>query len=400
MQISIKYFSSFLMLVLLVAPQKIKGRIVPSGCCLTILDGGTIEQPGNYRLGADFTGNIEILADRVTIDGEGREIRAITDGISAVGRQSVTIKNVIIRAAGTNGILFNNCDNVCVENSVLISNFCGIRIQNTRDVVLLGLRALDNTQDGILVDGLSERINAKAIYSARNGRDGWRVENANDVVVRTSEAYRNTECGYNCINAQRTSVLKSIGSDNLQVGIRLENSPCAIIENSEFCNNSRSGILCDGTGLARIRRNWVASNNFFGMEAILSQSLAILDNDFMQSPTGVILSESSDSYVSSNRYGYNFSDGSAFVDCSNMVGAQNSYFLNDIAGLALYNSGPGNFFYGNASYINGSFGYFGDGQMFVLNQGLGNGVMNFFATAGGTTYEPMDATFENGSNLG
>jgi parallel beta-helix repeat protein len=171
--------------------------------------GDTLKVTTNTVLGADFTGNVVIATDDVTLDCNGHQIigSGRGRGITVEKRSRVTVRNCDVSnfatgfwIASTSASRFegnSSHHNVAPGGSGGLSLGAGFWMQSSSGNVLVGNNAHHNSVDGIDVFNSADNL-FEGNQSDENGLAGWFLGNGadNNTLVSNSAAFNRNERGF------------------------------------------------------------------------------------------------------------------------------------------------------------------------------------------------------------
>jgi len=144
----------------------------------------------------------------------------------------------------------------------------GIRLRDATSVVLRGILAAGNTQDGLdvrrssgieivtgtfednLGDGIQvdEGSNSVAIVSsraARNGGDGVKITLSGGVLVQDSVATQNGDDGILVRDSNRVELRRNSSTANAGWGVSVNNSPDTVLDGNTVVGNGAGDLKCE-----------------------------------------------------------------------------------------------------------------------------------------------------------
>jgi parallel beta-helix repeat protein len=222
---------------------------------------GTLVITSSTTLTEDHFGTIHIVADNVTLDGNGFTVHGPTSSgnglVNVTNVSGVTVKNLMITGSQVNGLYAENGADLRVERNMFIENVNhgvhlheivgGAMVANmsranqglgfvwtqSRDVLITNNTALENGLHGFsLLDG-SNGNTVVGNTSLKNGLTGFLVLDSDDTTATANTAQLNGRRGFIVANAAQTALYNNTANRNAAEGFLL-----SAAENSTLTGNT------------------------------------------------------------------------------------------------------------------------------------------------------------------
>jgi nitrous oxidase accessory protein len=268
-----------------------------------------IKSPGYYLLDSDITVNrttcIEVTSSDVTIDGNGRVVKAgYFGGTYAIrvahpnGVSNITVKNINIEGwayavhvrEGRN-ILFSQID--------MKGGFFGIYLSDVKNFEIKDSTADNMGKSGIAMESVvgGEISNVKITNATEPAIS---ISLSNDISIFNTELNFNSE-GMRIKDSSNIVIknIKAIGNENF--GVYLHNTDNAEVSGSEISSNGYDGIKVYSSENCKFATNQIR-NNRIGIFLEYTENCRILENEvYDNSEGGIITSNSNDNHITGNK---------------------------------------------------------------------------------------------------
>ena len=308
--------------------QEIRGTIlIPDQCSdCGIWD----EETSTCTLTQDLTESVEIIADNITLDGNGHSIKGegTSGGIYSYEKKNVTIKNCVISNFYYGVILYSyfaahrSCYNI-LDNNTLKSNNYGIYLSHSANNKLLNNRISNNNLNGIRLRASGNNtINGNTVDSSKCG-------------INLGKGF---DPHANPIPSKNNIIINNTINSNQWSGIYLSDSSNNTITNNAILNNGY-GIRLDASSDNNLAENIVSLNNE-GISFLHSTDNTLTSNKINSNKgSGIFFSHSSsnnilrNNTISENQYNLGFywndapEDFIQDIDISNTINGKPIYYL-------------------------------------------------------------------------
>jgi parallel beta-helix repeat protein len=280
------------------------------------------ERDSIYVHGGNYYENVNVNKERLTLEGAGADVVAVTaansgDHVFDVTADYVNISDFAVRGAtddGMIGIYLNNVDCCNISGNNVYGNYRGIWLGSSSNNTLTSNTANSNNDYGI------------RLYSSSNNN-------------LTSNNASNNDYGIIlCYSSNNTLTSNTADSDNYR-GIILYYSSNNTLANNTANSNDRFGIYL------RYSSN-TASDNYRGIWLLSSSNNTLTSNTAdSNSVYGIYLTSSSNNTLANNKYG----SGIWLKSSSNNTLANNTANSNNDYGIYLESSSDNTLTNNNAS---------------------------------------------------
>jgi parallel beta-helix repeat protein len=256
------------------------GALSAIGGRIPIHEGGVISTSGSYVVTQDFTGDIVIDADSVTIDLDGHTVNGT---VSAVDHTGLILTNGSMEGSAATGISFtssvggeyaithlsvNGFDNgISVIGSSVVpvrANISSVQLGGSPSSTLAGIRL--QFVMGSIIEGSQIRAFERGIDLMMTG----------DSMILGNAVARNNRVGINVDSSHGNTLSRNHVTENCETGIQLLNSENNMIASNTVgrngntalgCTASFPGIMISGAGSIRntIESNQISGNGSMGM---------------------------------------------------------------------------------------------------------------------------------------
>lgn len=273
----------------------------------------TIDEPGEYVLGADVTDSetgtcIRVRSDDVVLDGAGHTI----DGVGAFGTagvvveprengplSNVTVRNVIV-TDWDDGIRYVRVDDGAVAGTTTADNRVGLSLLNARNNTLADNLARSNRLRGIALFEESAN-NTLANNTARgNGFGIYLVEPGARNNTLVGNAASGNEFGIVLVDAHDNALADNTANENRIAGIWLTAARNNTLARNSVSNRFYGIFLSDRSNDNRVTNN-TATGNAVGIRLRSSDGSLVAQNAVRNSSdTAILLISSDDNAVLGN----------------------------------------------------------------------------------------------------
>ncbi|KKP35303.1 MAG: hypothetical protein UR26_C0007G0023 [candidate division TM6 bacterium GW2011_GWF2_32_72] len=217
----------------------------------------TISVPGLYFVANDFTGDVAIASDNVTIEGHGR---TITGTISATGYDHICIHELRVQNPGSVCLDFNTCLDICLKHIFATDGTIGFNFDTCYTIKMEDCKAADSTTYGLSFDTCADIVIDQLRSEYCTANDGLYAVDVQNIVVAYSQFYGNTLNGMT-LDATSSAVLLNCGfTNNVVTGLSLINTTTAtLVQDCKFVANTNGVVNTNPTGV--IFLNNVATGN-------------------------------------------------------------------------------------------------------------------------------------------
>jgi len=220
----------------------------------TIWECGNITDAGVYTLNQSFSSTdtcIRVLADNITLDGNGFTINSTHsgNGVESTGRVNITIKNLNIRDFSY-GIYFSSVNNSLIQNITANSNYRGISIFSSFNNQIINNTVKLNNYNGIQLSSSSNNQilnNILTSNSLDSGNGGIDLISSNNNTIQFNNGTSDNMGIYlsssslnwisdNIFSSPNQAVLYISSSNNTLLNNQLSGSSYSIKANSHSIN--------------------------------------------------------------------------------------------------------------------------------------------------------------------
>ncbi len=240
-----------------------------------VASGGEVKvYPGNYPESVSVTRDVTIRGTSTTagdavVDptaGNGFDVAAGTtvvfenlritdavDGISAGNVTSLTLTNIELIDNTDDGLDVDGTDGTAVIslNDVVATGNGGegIDIDPVLDVVVSGGTYSSNVGHGILLDDVRD-VTVQNISAELNGLEGLHVRTARDVMILSSLFGRNTDDGIELDDVEDVTLFNVTSEDNDFDGMDVDEALTVLVTGGSFSNNGLTGLEADNISVS------------------------------------------------------------------------------------------------------------------------------------------------------
>ncbi len=358
---------------------------------------GYLPVASDTTLAEDHQGQIEVVADGVTLDCAGHRVTGSDfAGILLQGRQGVTVRNcdvsgffhgIAVLAASKNtlrqntthdnvgaGIVLDqqSTGNLIAANAVRGNGHNGIQISFSHRNVITGNRAERNAGTGGIALGQANENLVTANASTGNAAFGISVEGASNRVIgntaRSNGAPGGFEAGIVVFPSSRNTLVAANHVAENNQGIRLEDATGSIVIGNHAVANGE-GIRVQGAIGSTLIANRADRNRAWGFVIAGSPGTVLESNVATGNESlGFALNNTSDTTLTRNVAHRNGHSGFEVFESNDNLLRGNTSTQNGIGGFSIVRS-SGNKLSGNTARNNGTPN---NGPGFELNDASGN----------------------------
>ena len=200
----------------------------------------TISSPGLYFVANDFTGDITINSDDVTIEGKGR---TVTGTITASSHIQICIHNLRVNGNSADTINFESCSNICLKHVFVHDGTRGFDFTSCTSIKMEDCWAESSNEYGCRIYDTDNVVVDQSRFetTAGSSEDGMYVGYSSNLIIIDSDFNNNNAMGLNLVNTG-TCVISGCNFVGNVDGIRLTAATNITIENSSCVRNSSDGI--------------------------------------------------------------------------------------------------------------------------------------------------------------
>ena len=197
------------------------------------------------------------------------------------------------QSSNTIGILVNG-ENASIKNCIVLNNETGIKIENTKKIIIDNSKIYQNKKNGVLINNSNEiKITSTGIWdNMENGIVFYDCKNKNDKKSQISDSYfnKNKKSGVVISNSENINFnnIRQL-SENEYYGYLLENCAHISIENTDkIKKNKLDGIKISNSDSIQIVQNKL-ENNTSGIYVEKSKNIEIEQNKLYRDKDNAIV---------------------------------------------------------------------------------------------------------------
>jgi hypothetical protein len=172
------------------------------------------------------------------------------------------------------GFDISRAQDTFINNNIALNNRNGFKVSSTieivKNLVLSKNFAEFNQENGFSIIG-STAVIVENNYSYNNSLSGFRMDTAQDLIIRENIALNNRE-GYSITSSVELVIERNIGELNLLNGFRLSRLENSVIKENHAQLNGLHGFYINQVTDSEIENNTSSGNNGFGYFFIRSTS--------------------------------------------------------------------------------------------------------------------------------
>lgn len=308
-------------------------------------------------LTANFTGNILIAADDVTLNCDG-----------------YSISPAVYPSEGA-GICLEGWDRASIQSCQVQGFPTGIMLKRSSDSSLMENTTSDN-------------------------QHGYDLREAPGIFATENSANYNSGWGFRFLNSERATITNNIASQNNSSGFYLRRSPQSTVTGNTASDNRGNGIRVDSGGNHIIQGNLITSNRSGGLFVSGTQHSLITENTSEWNSIGFDFSGITSEYntIENNSFNNNSLYGIFVSSVTNSTFTGNT--ANDAGRYGIYLAATYNTFTGNTANGNGwdGIGVFSDFNNLTANSFNSNGRSGIYLLGNNNTFteNTIEANAERG----